>query len=83
MSSGVPCIATDVGDAALILGEKCQTVPRGASDLLVKGWRALLARSPADRDELGQYCRARIIEKFSLSAMIAATDQVYQRLAQP
>ena len=83
MSTGRPCIATDVGDAALIFGEHCQTIPRGETDLLVEGWRTLLARSPDDLEQLGKSCRARIVEKFSLPAMIAATDQAYRRLVQP
>jgi glycosyltransferase involved in cell wall biosynthesis len=83
MSSGVPCIATDVGDAALVLGELGKTVPRGAPELLAEGWRGLLARSSPERQELGQTCRARIVEKFSLPTMIEETDRVYRRLADP
>jgi glycosyltransferase involved in cell wall biosynthesis len=83
MSSGVPCVATDVGDAALVLGGLGQTVPRGAPELLLEGWRALLARPSTERQELGRTCRARIVEKFSLPAMVAESDRVYQWLANP
>ena len=83
MSSGVPCIATDVGDAALVLGKLGKTVPRGAPELLTEGWRVLLARSSPERQELSRTCRARIVEKFSLPTMIAETDRVYRRLADP
>jgi glycosyltransferase involved in cell wall biosynthesis len=83
MASGVPCVATDVGDAALILGELCQTVPRGAPELLADGWRNLLALSPVKLGELGRACRARIVAKYSLPTMVSETDRVYQELLNP
>ncbi len=81
MASGRPCIATTVGDAQLILGELGQTVPIGEPKKLAEGWRAILTRSPSERDDLGAACRERIVGKFSLPVMIQETDRVYQALA--
>jgi len=76
MACGTSCVATDVGDSRLIVGE-CGTVvpPRNAS-ALADAIEASLAR-PADRRRAAAGCRARIESRFALSVMVAAFERVW------
>ena len=69
MACGVPCVATDVGDAAWLIGTTGRVVP--ARDALALG-TALLELAmlgPAARGAMGQAARARIDEHFALPAI--------------
>ena len=67
MSCGTPCVTTDVGDSAYIVGETGWVVPPGAPDLLAA---ALLSSSEGARDRGRKAAaRARIVENFSIERM--------------
>ncbi len=73
MASGVPCVVTDVGDSARIVGDVGRTVPPRDTDALVKAWRELLALPKADKVTLGLRARQRIDSHFSVDSLVAAT----------
>jgi len=80
MSSGIPCVVTDVGDSALIVGNTGIVVPVGNPGLLANGILKLLNLSPAERKGLGIESRKRIEENFSVSRMVAETEKVFESL---
>jgi glycosyltransferase involved in cell wall biosynthesis len=78
MSSGVPCVSTNVGDAAWIVGNTGAVVALGRPDLLANAISGLLAMEPENRRNLGKLARRRIIEHFSLDAVVAEYQALYE-----
>jgi len=76
MASGVPCITTDLGDCAFIVGDSGVVVQPGDADALVGALRGALAMSPSARAELGVAARQRIEERFSLDPVAAQYREV-------
>jgi len=77
MACGVPCVATDIGDAATII-ERTGRVVRS------RDWRAfgdataeLLDAGPAELARLGNEARARIERDYSLDIVTAAYHALY------
>ncbi|MGF6769049.1 glycosyltransferase involved in cell wall biosynthesis [Paraburkholderia sp. GAS199] len=77
MACGVPCVATDVGDTALLVGDTGCVVPRSNPQALAEGIASLLALSAADRERLGDQARARMEARFSIERCWAAYRHVY------
>lgn len=70
MAAGVPCVATDVGDAAWVVGETGRAVPPRDADALAKALLDLADLGPERRATLGCAACARIEEHFSLSGVV-------------
>jgi len=69
MAAGVPCVATDVGDSAYLIGETGVTVPPGNAAAFADALDRLLALAPEDRRRLGQAARRRVSEQFDLGVI--------------
>lgn len=82
MSCGVPCVATDVGDSALIVGNAGRIVPPGNPRALALAWVELLAMDHAERLRLGRAARSRIQELFDLGAVTRRYEGIYSRLVE-
>jgi glycosyltransferase involved in cell wall biosynthesis len=80
MACGVPCVATDVGDSAAILGETGRIVPPRAPALLASAWEELLSLGPEARSRLGMAARRRIQERYDLAAVAGRYENLYERL---
>lgn len=72
MSSGVPCVGTNVGAMAYLLGDTGLIVPSGDETALAEALADLLA-DPVRRARLGLAARQRIVEEFSVAATAART----------
>ncbi|HUZ71816.1 MAG TPA: glycosyltransferase [Stellaceae bacterium] len=81
MACGVPCVASDVGDAASIIADTGTVVPPGNPASLAQAVLALLARGPAERERLGAAARQRIAAHYSLAAAVAAYQRIETELA--
>lgn len=81
MCSGIPCVATDIGDSAEIIGETGAIVPPGDPAALAAGWEKLAALDPDARRKLGAAARARVIERYDLAAIIAQYEAFYEEIA--
>jgi glycosyltransferase involved in cell wall biosynthesis len=81
MASGVPCVVTDVGDAARIVGDTGVVVPLRDAAALSAAWDALLDAGDANRRALGARARERIGERYSLAAVAARYVKLYREVA--
>ncbi|MDA8387637.1 MAG: glycosyltransferase [Nitrospiraceae bacterium] len=81
MACGVPCVVTDVGDSALIVGDTGKVVPPKNSDALAAGWAAISDMGPERRKALGGAARRRIVERYSLQDVVARYVQLYSDTA--
>lgn len=78
MACGVPCVVTDTGDSALIVGETGRVVePRNPSALA----SAIISLMEKDPQERGRRARARILENFSVERMAAETEKAISAAA--
>jgi glycosyltransferase involved in cell wall biosynthesis len=68
MACGSPAIATDVGDARVILGETGYVVPPRDAAALGRAARQLFSERPDQRAARGRAARERIVSLFSLAA---------------
>ena len=82
MASGTPCVVTDVGDAAWIIGDSGKVVAPGDPMALAAAWEEILALSPRERRALGERGRARVAQTFSESAVQLAYEALYTQVAE-
>jgi glycosyltransferase involved in cell wall biosynthesis len=80
MACGVPCVATDVGDSALIVGPAGRIVPPRNPDALAAAWAELLDLGAAARAGLGAAGRARVRELFDLDSVTRRYEALYEDL---
>ncbi len=81
MACGVPCVTTDVGDSAAIVGACGAVVPPRDSAALAVACANLLGRDDEAGRVLGRAARERVIERFSLTSVVASYEQLYEQLA--
>ena len=70
MACGVPCVATDAGGSAELLGDTGRLVEVGDAGALAEAVGDLLAGPPAARRKLGRAGRERIVREFTLERMV-------------
>jgi glycosyltransferase involved in cell wall biosynthesis len=81
MACGVPCVATDSGDAAEILGEFGIIVPPRDPQALAEGWRRMIGLGADGRRALGLRARARIVENYDLDQIVSRFEALYCDIA--
>jgi glycosyltransferase involved in cell wall biosynthesis len=81
MSCGVPCVATDCGDASDILGPTGKVVPRRNSEALADAWSALISIGPEARRSMGAQARERIVRSYNLRAIVGRYDELYSEVS--
>jgi glycosyltransferase involved in cell wall biosynthesis len=80
MSCGVPCVTTDVGDSAAIVGETGIVVRPSDSEALARGLWTMVDKTDRERRALGQAARARIETNFALDSMVEHYARLYRDL---
>jgi glycosyltransferase involved in cell wall biosynthesis len=81
MASAVPCVVTDVGDAAAIVGDTGRIVPPRDPAALCAAWQELEALGADGRETLGRRARQRIAEHYQIDAIVDRYDALYATLA--
>ncbi|MDJ0634716.1 MAG: glycosyltransferase [Xenococcaceae cyanobacterium MO_188.B29] len=79
MACAIPCVATDLGDSAWIIGDTGKVVPIKNPQALATAWQELISLSTEDRKTLGETARSRIISYFSLDSVVAQYESLYQQ----
>lgn len=80
MACGTPCVVTNVGDSALIVGDAGKVVPAEDPQALAHAWQSLLAAAPSARKELGRAARNRIQQCFDVDAIVARYQKLYREV---
>lgn len=80
MACGVPCVVTDVGDSAYIVGDTGRVVESGDMVGLAVALGDLLALLPQERAALGERARARVAEYFEIGAVVRRYEGFYEGL---
>lgn len=77
MSCGVPCVVTDVGDSAIIVGNTGKVVKSGDSSELAYAWEQLIEEGDEGRRERGVKARKRIIAEYSIATIAERYKKLY------
>ena len=77
MMSGLPCVASDVGDVGVALDGAGLVVPTGDASALASALGELV--STEKRRELGAAAHTRAVERYGVEKMVADTVEVYDR----
>lgn len=82
MASGVPCVATDVGDSASIIGETGISIPARDPEALARALGRLITDGADRRRRLGLAARQRVEKEFSLPVIVQRYEDLYRDLLQ-
>ena len=77
MACGVPCVATDVGDSASIIGDTGLVVPPRNAEALSLAWDRLRRESCEHRAIRSAAARRRVTSRYALATMIDAYRTLY------
>jgi glycosyltransferase involved in cell wall biosynthesis len=79
MACGVPCVVTDLGDSAYLVGDTGRVVPPRDPDALARAWEGLVDAGLEVRRALGRAARDRVAAHFDLRRVADAYAQLYRR----
>src|SRR5690348_10012432 len=79
MAAGTPCVVTDVGDSAFLVGDTGRTVPARNAEALAEAIGNLIESGGKRRLLLGTAARARIEKLFSLTTIVERYQDLYAR----
>ncbi len=80
MACGTPCVVTDVGDSAWVVGDSGKIVPPKDPNALAEACTGILDLPPSSREQLGVRARKRIVEEFSLGSIVRQYESLYLKL---
>jgi glycosyltransferase involved in cell wall biosynthesis len=81
MACEVPCVVTDVGDSAQVVGDTGIVVPPKDPQALADGWRKLIEMGVEGRQRLGRAAREWIQQEYSLESVVTQYENLYLSLA--
>lgn len=76
MACSVPCVATEVGDAARVLGDLGVSVPLRDPAALAGGIVAMQGRLETEGESLKRACRERMKTRFGLARMVERSESL-------
>lgn len=80
MACAAPCVVTDVGDSAHVIGDCGCVVPPGQPEALSQAILALAGTPSETRNAMGQRARMRIQSNYSLTAAAASFLALWQSM---
>ena len=81
LACAVPCVVTDSGDAAAVLGAAGEVVPPGDPAAFAAAVRRLLELAPEERARLGRAGRERVMREYSIDAVARRYEALYEEVA--
>ena len=81
MACGVPCVVTDIGDSAKIVGETGVVIRPESPESLAEAWQTILDMTKEEKELLCQAARKRILRKFSIRTFVQKTEAVLLEIA--
>lgn len=78
MACEIPCVVTDVGDSAVIVGDTGKVVPPRDARALSDAWGELYDMSADARIILGKRARARICDNFDITEIVLCYEKLYE-----
>jgi glycosyltransferase involved in cell wall biosynthesis len=81
MASGVPCVATDVGDCSWVVGPHGTIVPPRQSEAMATALARLIDLGGDARHQLGLAGRARILQQFSLQEVVRQYEALHRSVS--
>ena len=79
MSCGVPCVATDVGETAYIIGDTGKVVPVNDSVALADSVLEILNMQCEARRDIGIKARERIVQNFDIRIISSMYQNIYEQ----
>jgi glycosyltransferase involved in cell wall biosynthesis/SAM-dependent methyltransferase len=73
MATEVPCVVTDCGDSALVVGDTGRIVAIGDDDGAAAAILSILEQPPEARVMIGRAARQRIVNNFSIERLVSNT----------
>jgi glycosyltransferase involved in cell wall biosynthesis len=80
MACGVPCVVTDVGDSAYVVGETGLVVPKADPRALAAAIQRLLALPQGEREARGVAARQRVVENFEIGSVVRRYEAFHAAL---
>jgi len=77
MACDVPCVVTDIGDSAIIVGETGIVVLPEDPQALADGWRSMLKRLHDKSSSIKEMVRARIVSHYNSEILIQKTSRKF------
>ncbi len=79
MACGVPCVVTDVGDSAQIVGQWGEVVPPGRPEAMTQALKRTFGRLD-DEPGMKEQVRARIVDNFNVGLLVKHTENALKGL---
>lgn len=83
MASSVPCVVTDVGDSASLLGGSGLVVPSQSPQDLANAIISVLTLAPEARNAMGAAARRRVEKHYSIPTIVDRYSHFYEGLMEP
>ena len=80
MACGIPCVVTNVGDSAIIVGDTGFVVPPKNPESLDEAIIKMIEIGEEKRKELGKRARKRIEESYSIEKIVKNYEQLYKKV---